>query len=171
MQHPNGKVARAAHSVFVAFISSGHDSEQDDRSALKEQLTFYYIQRALEVSYHVLVDKSFLVSQDSYCRYSNLMQAFPGVTPFEGLASGVAALVRYLPAGSPALFYCVHSLVEKTHDLCTKAMSRDANIWKNWEKDSEPCKKVAELLMRLISLVDIQVLLLIPFYSSPFYAN
>ncbi|KAH7692456.1 Armadillo-type fold-containing protein [Dioscorea alata] len=145
MQHPNGKVARAAHAVFVAFISSGNDSEQDDRSALKEQLTFYYIQRALE--------------------------AFPGVTPFEGLASGIAALVRYLPAGSPALFYCVHSLVEKTHDLCAKATSRDANIWKNWEKDSEPFKKVTELLLRLISLVDIQVLLLIPFYSSTFYAN
>ncbi|KAM0945439.1 hypothetical protein DsansV1_C10g0102711 [Dioscorea sansibarensis] len=132
MHHPNGKVARAAHSVFVAFISSGNDSEQDDRSALKEQLVFYYIQRALE--------------------------AFPGVTPFEGLASGVAALVRHLPAGSPAIFYCVHTLVEKTRDLCTKAMSRDGNIWKNWEKDCEPCKKVAELLLRLISLVDIQVL-------------
>ncbi|KAJ0964113.1 hypothetical protein J5N97_029235 [Dioscorea zingiberensis] len=132
MQHPNGKVARAAHSVFVAFISSGNDSEQDDRSALKEHLVFYYIQRALE--------------------------AFPGITPFEGLASGVAALVRHLPAGSPAIFYCVHSLVEKTRELCTKAVSHDGNIWKNWEKDNEPCKKVAELLLRLISLVDIQVL-------------
>lgn len=49
MRHPNEKVARASHSVFVAFVSSGKDSEEDDRMALKEQLVFYYIQRSLEV--------------------------------------------------------------------------------------------------------------------------
>lgn len=131
MQHPNEKVARASHSVFVAFISSGKDSEHDDRLALKEQLVFYYIQRSLE--------------------------AYPGITPFEGLASGVAALVRYLPAGSPAIFYCIHSLVEKANDLYSKALKQDAALWKNWEGSSEPCKKVLDLILRLIALVDIQV--------------
>lgn len=47
--HPNGKVARYSHSVFVAFISSGKDPNQDERDLLKEQLVFYYIQRSLEV--------------------------------------------------------------------------------------------------------------------------
>lgn len=131
MQHPNEKVARASHSVFTAFMSSGKDTDQDDRSALKEKLVFYYIQRALE--------------------------AYPGVTPFEGLASGVAALVRHLPAGSPATFYCVHSLVEKATELCKEAMSEDANMWKTWEGSLEPCKKVLDLLLRLMALVDIQV--------------
>lgn len=48
MGHPNGKVARASHSMFVAFMSSGKDSE-DERVLLKEQLVFYYMQRSLEV--------------------------------------------------------------------------------------------------------------------------
>lgn len=132
MRHPNQKVARASHSVFVAFVSSGKDSEQDDRMALKEQLVFYYIQRSLE--------------------------AYPGVTPFEGLASGVAALVRYLPAGSPPIFYCIHSLVEKATVLCSTALDQDETMWKTWEGNSEPCKKVLDLLLRLVALVDIQVL-------------
>ncbi|CAI9118028.1 OLC1v1019530C2 [Oldenlandia corymbosa var. corymbosa] len=49
MGHTNVKVARASHSIFVAFISSGKESDQDDRSSLKEQLVFYYMQRSLEV--------------------------------------------------------------------------------------------------------------------------
>ncbi|XP_020092591.1 uncharacterized protein LOC109713050 [Ananas comosus] len=132
MQHPNEKVTRASHSVLVSFLSSVNVANQDEQLALKEQLIFYYMRRALE--------------------------AYPGVTPFEGLASGVAALVRHLPAGSPAIFYCVHCLVVKATDLCRKAMSQDETLWKSWESSSEPCKKVVDLLLRLISLVDIQVL-------------
>nr|CAD1840729.1 unnamed protein product [Ananas comosus var. bracteatus] len=37
-------------------------------------------------------------------------------------------------------------------------MSQDETLWKSWESSSEPCKKVVDLLLRLISLVDIQVL-------------
>ncbi|WOL13085.1 hypothetical protein Cni_G21854 [Canna indica] len=132
MQHPNEKVSRASHSVFVSFVSSGKDSDQDDRLDLKEQLVFYYMRRALEV--------------------------YPGITSFEGMASGVAALVRHLPAGSPAILYCIHSLVEKAAELCRKAMSEDPTMWKNWEGNSGPPKKVQDLLLRLIYLVDIQVL-------------
>ncbi|KAJ4849631.1 hypothetical protein Tsubulata_017740 [Turnera subulata] len=127
MGHPNGKVARASHSLFVAFVSSGKESEE--RASLKEQLAFYYIQRSLA--------------------------GYPDFTPFEGMASGVAALVRNLPAGSAATFYCVHSLVEKTKKLCSNVK---ADFWKNWQGESDPCKKLLELLLRLISLVDIQVL-------------
>lgn len=47
--HPNGKVARASHSLFVAFVSLGKDSEQEERVSLKEQLAFYYVQRSLMV--------------------------------------------------------------------------------------------------------------------------
>lgn len=132
MGHPNGKVARASHSMFAAFISSGKDSNENERSLLKEQLVFYYMQRSLA--------------------------GFPGITPFEGMASGVAALVRNLPAGSPATFYCIHSLVEKASKLCTDIATQKPDMWKNWEGESEPCKKILELLLRLISLVDIQVL-------------
>lgn len=49
MGHPNGKVARASHSMFSAFISSAKDSDQDERVSLKEQLVFYYMQRSLMV--------------------------------------------------------------------------------------------------------------------------
>lgn len=132
MGHPNGKVARTSHSMFAAFMSSGKDSDQDERVSLKEQLVFYYMQRSLS--------------------------GYPGITPFEGMASGVAALVRNLPAGSPAIFYCIHSLVEKGSELCNDIFTREADMWKNWHGESEPCKKILDLLLRLISLVDIQVL-------------
>ncbi|KAI3918121.1 hypothetical protein MKX01_041441 [Papaver californicum] len=132
MGHPNGKLARASHSVFVSFMSSGKDSNQEERTLLKEQLVFYYIQRALE--------------------------GYPGITPFDGMASGVAALVRFLPAGSPAAVYCVHSLADKAKSLCSKAMAEDAEMWKDWQGDSEPSKKLLELLLRLLSLVDVQIL-------------
>jgi hypothetical protein len=49
MGHPNGKVARTSHSMFAAFMSSGKDSDLDERVSLKEQLVFYYMQRSLSV--------------------------------------------------------------------------------------------------------------------------
>lgn len=73
------------------------------------------------------------------------------------MASGVAALVRHLPAGSPATFYSIHSLVEKANELCYKTSTHKTDVWKNWQGESEPCKEILELLLRLISLVDIQV--------------
>ncbi|XP_021742128.1 uncharacterized protein LOC110708330 [Chenopodium quinoa] len=131
--HPNNKVARASHIVFSSFVTSENESSQMERSLLKEQLVFYYMKRSLE--------------------------AYPGITPFDGLASGVSALVRHLPAGSPSIYYCVHSLVEKANVLCGEVKNmKDSEWWKNWQGDSEPCKKIIELLMQLISLVDIQVL-------------
>ncbi|RAL53390.1 hypothetical protein DM860_007062 [Cuscuta australis] len=125
MGHPTRKVARAAHSVFVAFISSGEGYDLDDRVTLKEQLVFYYMRRSLEV--------------------------YPGITPFEGVAAGVTAIVRHLPAGSLSIFYCIQSVVEKANSIC--------GAIKNWEGELvEPLKKIFELLLRLLHLVDIQVL-------------
>lgn len=131
MAHPNGKVTRASHSTFVAFITSGKDVDDDERVSLKEQLVYYYMQRSLE--------------------------GYPGVTPFEGMASGVAALVRYLPAGSPSIFYCIHCLVEKTNSLCNEVPTEPGS-WNELHDELEPCKKLLDLLLRLLSLVDIQVL-------------
>ncbi|XP_057784921.1 uncharacterized protein LOC131002434 [Salvia miltiorrhiza] len=132
MGHPNAKVARCTHSVFVAFVTSGKDLNQDERALLKEQLVFYYIQRSLE--------------------------GYPRITPFDGMASGVAALVRNLPAGSPSIFYCISSLIQKATSLCKAVDDLDIDLWKNWEGELEPPKKVLDLLLRLLSLVDIQVL-------------
>lgn len=84
-------------------------------------------------------------------------QGYPGTTPFEGMASGISALVRYLPAGSPSIFYCIHSLVEKADRLVKQDLTQQADMWKNWQGESEPCKKILDLLLRLISIVDIQV--------------
>ncbi|KAK8504303.1 hypothetical protein V6N13_062653 [Hibiscus sabdariffa] len=131
MGHPNEKVARASHSMFVAFMSSGKEPE-DERVSLKEQLVFYYMQRSLE--------------------------GYPGITPFEGMASGVAALVRHLSAGSPATYYCIHCLVDKANNLLGDLTTLKDDEWKNWQGGPEPCKKILELLSHLISLVDIKVL-------------
>lgn len=73
------------------------------------------------------------------------------------MASGVASLVRHLPAGSPSIFYTIHSVVGKAHDLCQEIMSQEGEFWKNPQVESEPCKKIQDLLLRLLSLVDIQV--------------
>ncbi|CAH8258102.1 unnamed protein product [Arabidopsis lyrata] len=121
--HPNRKVARASHTLLVAFLSSAKDLEEGERNQLKEHLVFYYMQRSLEV--------------------------YPEITPFEGLASGVATLVRHLPAGSPAIFYSVHSLVEKASTFSTNSLQG---------RKSDPGSQILELLLRLVSLVDIQVL-------------
>ncbi|CAM8884467.1 unnamed protein product [Rhodiola kirilowii] len=131
LKHPNEKVARASHSVFVAFTSSKKDSEMEEKQSLKEQLVFYYMQRSLE--------------------------AYPGFTPFDGLASGVVALVRHLPAGSPAIFYTIHCLVVKANKLCLEPYSHDTNH-ENWLEESGPGKKIVDFLLRLIFIMDVQVL-------------
>lgn len=138
MQHPDQNIARGSHAVFVTFMSvnnlsmdSSHN-KKDDTISLKEQLVVYYIQRALE--------------------------AYPRLTPFEGLSSGVQALVQYLPAGSPAIVFCVNSLVQKSHSLCnansTSNIGHDAEV----EGETESVKNLQGLLLHLIFLVDIQVL-------------
>lgn len=138
MQHPDQKIARGSHAVFVTFMSvnnlsmdSSH-TKKDDTISLKEQLVVYYIQRALE--------------------------AYPLLTPFEGLSSGVQALVRYLPAGSPAIVFCINSLVQKAHSVynanSTSNMHHDAEV----EGETESAKNLQGLLLHLIFLVDIQVL-------------
>ncbi|TKY49906.1 hypothetical protein E2542_SST27355 [Spatholobus suberectus] len=132
MEHPNGKVARASHSVFMAFMTMGKDSEKNDKDSLKEQLVFHYMQRSL--------------------------LGYPGITPFEGMASGVVGMVQHLPAGSPAIFYCIHSLVEKANQLCSKVFAYETDAWKKWQGEPEPSKKLMDLLLRLLFLVDIQVL-------------
>ncbi|TYK19457.1 uncharacterized protein E5676_scaffold443G001100 [Cucumis melo var. makuwa] len=132
MGHPNAKVARASHSVFIAFMSGKDDIDDEKRATLKEELVFYYVERSLS--------------------------GYPGITPFEGMASGVAALVRYLPAGSPAIFYCIDSLTVKATSLCSENFMDDGDLWKTWQGDLEPSKKILDMLLRLISLVDIQVL-------------
>ncbi|XP_068634829.1 uncharacterized protein [Aristolochia californica] len=133
IRHPSVKVTRASHMLFASFVSSGMDTNQDERMLLKEQLAFYYMQRSLE--------------------------AFPEITPYEGMVSGVTALVRHLPAGSPAILYSIYCLSEKATSLCREALNQEADLWTKWQGDMElPSKKILELLLRLISFVDIQIL-------------
>ncbi|XP_039053899.1 uncharacterized protein LOC120196086 isoform X2 [Hibiscus syriacus] len=114
MEHPNEKVARASHLMFVAFMASGKEPD-DQLVSLKEQLVFYYMQRSLG--------------------------GYPGITPFEGMDSGVAALVRHLPAGSPTTYYCIHCLVDKANNILGDLTTLKYDDWKNWQGGPEPCKK------------------------------
>lgn len=57
-------------------------------------------------------------------------------------------MVRHLPAGSPAIFYSVHSLVEKASAFSSDSLQG---------RKSDPGNQILELLLRLVSLVDIQV--------------
>ncbi|RYR73544.1 hypothetical protein Ahy_A02g007930 isoform B [Arachis hypogaea] len=132
LEHPNGKVAQASHSLFAAFMSMGKESEENDIASFKEQLVFHYIQRSL--------------------------LGYPGITPFEGMASGVVGLVQHVPAGSPATYYCIQSLVDKANQLCFEANVSEADAWKRQQGEPEPSKKLLGLILRLVFLVDIQVL-------------
>lgn len=49
MEHPNQKVAQASHTLFSAFVSSDKESSDSERASIKEQLTFYYMERSLAV--------------------------------------------------------------------------------------------------------------------------
>lgn len=42
-------MARASHTLFVAFLSSAKESEEDEINQLKEDLVYYYMERSLEV--------------------------------------------------------------------------------------------------------------------------
>ncbi|MED6112037.1 hypothetical protein PIB30_058015 [Stylosanthes scabra] len=132
LEHPNGKVAQASHSLFAAFMTMGKESEENDTASLKEQLVFHYIQRSL--------------------------LGFPGITPFESMASGVVGLVQHVPAGSPATYYCIQSLIDKANQLCFEANVSEAESWKRQQGEPEPSKKLLGLILRLVFLVDIQVL-------------
>lgn len=80
------------------------------------------------------------------------------------MASGVVGMVQHLPAGSPAIFYCIHSLVEKANQLCSEVFTHEADAWKKWQGDPDPTKKLMDLLLRLVFLVDIQVRLSLLLY-------
>jgi len=73
------------------------------------------------------------------------------------MASGVLGIVQHLPAGSPSTFYCIHSLVEKAHRLCAEVFTHDADAWRKLQGEPEPCKKLLDLLLHTVFLVDIQV--------------
>lgn len=99
IRHPTEKVARASHSVFVAFISSRKD-DQEDRVLLKEQLVFYYMQRALEV-FNVTVYRTFLVDIEKKLRktYSFLFAFLNSVLdcrPIQGLPHSKELLLGLL---------------------------------------------------------------------------
>ncbi|XP_057840574.2 uncharacterized protein LOC131050419 isoform X2 [Cryptomeria japonica] len=138
MQHPDKNVVQGSHSVFVAFIQAsnlGLDSsnvDKDDAISLKEQLVVYYVQTALE--------------------------AYPCLTPFKALSSAVGALVRHLPAGSPAVLYCINGLVEKLNSLYNSHFVSSMNQGAEVEGETEALKNLQALLLNLILLVDIQVL-------------
>ena len=73
------------------------------------------------------------------------------------MASGVVGLVQHIPAGSPATYFCIHSLVEKASQLCSEAFTQEADAWKKRQGEPDPSKKLLDLLLRLVFLVDIQV--------------
>lgn len=55
---------------MASFSSSGSDTDQDARAALKEQLTFYYIKRSLEVVYLASFSLSnFQLEDDSFLTF------------------------------------------------------------------------------------------------------
>lgn len=69
-------------------------------------------------------------------------------------------MVRYLPAGSPAIVFCINSLVQKSNSLynanSTSNIGHDVEV--EGETEPEPAKNLQGLLLHLIFLVDIQVL-------------
>lgn len=144
LQHPTVLVSNAAHALFVHFLgleSLGTSSDRTDASkselgqvSLREKLSVYYVERALET--------------------------FPGVTPFDALVYGIAAISKTLPPGSPATLHCINLLVHKASTL--KPMGTSVkDVKKGAEKDLDDlgdAEKLQLLLLHLIGRVDLQVL-------------
>eukprot|EP00252_Welwitschia_mirabilis_P024530 TRINITY_DN7313_c0_g1_i2.p1 TRINITY_DN7313_c0_g1~~TRINITY_DN7313_c0_g1_i2.p1 ORF type:complete len:216 (+),score=42.46 TRINITY_DN7313_c0_g1_i2:245-892(+) len=107
-------------------------TSHDDTVSLKEQLVVYYLERALE--------------------------AYPQLTPFEALGSGVVALVEHLPAGSPAIHFCVDGLVRKFKQLYDSEFPANSTKHEERWQESESAKNMRLLLQHLILVIDIQVL-------------
>lgn len=87
------------------------------------------------------------------------VQTFPGVTPFDALVYGIAAISKTLPPGSPATLHCINLLVHKASTL--KPMSTSVkDVKKGAEKDLDDlgdAEKLQLLLLHLIGRVDLQV--------------
>ncbi|OIW08182.1 hypothetical protein TanjilG_24377 [Lupinus angustifolius] len=58
---------------------------------------------------------------------------YPGITPLEGMASRVVVMVQHLQGGSPATFYCIHSLFQKASQLCSEVFTHEADAWKRYK--------------------------------------
>ncbi|KAL2622623.1 hypothetical protein R1flu_002828 [Riccia fluitans] len=166
LQHPSEAMANAVHALFGAFLSSKvkaeaaknrrnskapsvSNAEIEPDPFLREQLAVYYTERAVEL--------------------------FPDVTPFKGLVSGINAIARYLPAGSPVLVYCLSRLAQRTEALyrnevlseisarslqeaSTQTESTSVDGRKVSIEDMGVAEKLQALLLHLILIVDLQVL-------------
>lgn len=94
--------------------------------------------------------------------YLGIVQTFPGVTPFDALVYGVAAISKSLPPGSPATVHCINLLVQKASTL--KPMSPSGARPKGAQTGAEEelddlgdAEKLQLLLLHLIRRVDLQV--------------
>ncbi|KAG0577771.1 hypothetical protein KC19_5G180500 [Ceratodon purpureus] len=145
LQHPTEVVVNAAHALFAYFLGLESSEPSSDRVDvfglepaqvnLREKLSIYYVTRALET--------------------------FPGVTPFDALVYGVAAVSKNLPPGSPATLHCINLLVQKASTL--KPMSSGVGRQKIGGAEEElddlgDAEKLQLLLLHLIRRVDLQVL-------------
>lgn len=92
-----------------------------------------------------------------------MVQTFPGVTPFDALVFGVAAITKSLPPGSPATLHCIQLLVQKASMLKpgVSSMPQSANKGQPMSaKDADElgdAEKIQLLLLHLIRRVDLQV--------------
>ncbi|EHA8591100.1 hypothetical protein COCNU_scaffold033439G000010 [Cocos nucifera] len=146
------KIAEAAFLMVVVFAAEVSKHKLNSKSshefrpevAVKILVTFScieYLRRTRLPEYTDAVRRAVLTLQENAASSASFVESMPSyveLTKPQGMTPGVAAIVRHLPAGSPAIFYCIHSLVAKATDLCRKAMRQDAAIWKTWEGSSEP---------------------------------
>jgi len=94
--------------------------------------------------------------------YLSFVQTFPGVTPFDALVYGVAAVSKNLPPGSPATLHCINLLVQKASTLkpMSPGVARRKGDQTGTEKDLDDlgdAEKLQLLLLHLIRRVDLQV--------------
>ena len=108
----------------------------------------------VKIASHTSFDLTTLIS----CLW--FFQTFPGVTPFDALVYGVAAVSKNLPPGSPATLHCIDLLVQRAYTL--KPMSAGVGRQKitGAEEESDglgDAEKLQLLLLHLIRRVDLQV--------------
>ncbi|GAQ84329.1 hypothetical protein KFL_001850040 [Klebsormidium nitens] len=188
--HPSAPVSRSAHALFAAFLDSREAfrrefeaernggtartggtewSSPDLDSAWQPPPKTSILQRLnlLSPQHNAKSDppRDVSVAERAALFYvQRSLGGFPGLTSFEAFTAGVAAVVRHVPPGSPAIVLSLRRIAAAAKDLFARGVPYVPPEGEaNGEKGKAPQEgsrggQLTRLLVHLIPIVDIQVL-------------
>lgn len=187
--HPLAPVSRSAHALFAAFLDSREafrrELEAERNDGTERNAGTEWTSRDLDSAWRAPPNPSFLqrltflAPQQSaksgppqdvsiperaalfYVQRS--LTGFPGLTSFEAFTAGVAAIVRHVPPGSPAIVLSLRRIAAAAKDLFERGVPYGPPEGEGNEKERKGPQEgsaggqLTRLLVHLIPIVDIQV--------------